>query len=84
MLCAIHHKALDQGPIVLDESMWLRVSEAVNGSEIIGRRFWDFTGKQIVLPIVKGNYLGEEIVRWHTKGVFRGGEGRTAISDSTI
>ena len=52
--------------------MWLRVSEAVNGSEIIGRRFWDFAGKQIVLPIVKGNYLGEGIVRWHTKEVFRG------------
>ncbi|HBB2738198.1 TPA: restriction endonuclease, partial [Escherichia coli] len=29
----------------LDESMRVQVSEAVNGSGIVGRLFWDFQGK---------------------------------------
>jgi putative restriction endonuclease len=55
-LCAIHHKAFDKGSIGLDESMRVLVSEAVNGNGIVGLLFWDFVGKQIALPLVKGNY----------------------------
>ncbi|WP_407212215.1 phosphorothioated DNA-binding restriction endonuclease [Enterobacter hormaechei] len=71
-LCAIHHKAFDKGSIGLDESMRVLVSEAVNGSGIVGRLFWDFAGKQIALPMGKGNYPGEGFVEWHRREVFRG------------
>lgn len=71
-LCAIHHKAFDKGSIGLDESMRVMVSEAVNGSGIVGRLFWDFAGKQIALPMVKGNYPREGFVEWHRREVFRG------------
>jgi len=71
-LCAIHHKAFDKGSIGLDENMQVLVSEAVNGSGIVGRLFWDFAGKQIALPMVKGNYPREGFVEWHRKEVFRG------------
>lgn len=71
-LCAIHHKAFDKGSIGLDESMRVLVSEAVNGGGIVGRLFWDFAGKQIALPMVKGNYPREGFVEWHRREVFRG------------
>jgi len=73
-LCAIHHKAFDKGSIGLDESMRVLVSEAVNGNGngIVGRLFWDFAGKQIALPMVKGNYPGEGFVEWHRREVYRG------------
>ena len=70
-LCAIHHKAFDKGSIGLDENMRLLVSEAVNGNGIVGRLFWDFAGKQIALPMVKGIYPREGFVEWHRKEVFR-------------
>jgi len=71
-LCAIHHKAFDTGSIGLDDSMRVLVSEAVNGGGIVERLFWDFAGKQIALPMVKGNYPGEGFVEWHRREVFRG------------
>jgi len=71
-LCAIHHKAFDKGSIGLDENMQVLVSEAVNGSGIVGQLFWDFAGKQIALPMVKGNYPREGFVEWHRREVFRG------------
>lgn len=52
--------------------MQVLVSEAVNGSGIVGRLFWDFAGKQIALPMMKGNYPREGFVEWHRKEVFRG------------
>lgn len=70
-LCAIHHKAFDKGSIGLDESMRVLVSEAVNGNGVVGRLFWDFAGKQIALPMVKGNYPREGFVEWHRKEVFK-------------
>ena len=70
-LCAIHHKAFDMGSIGLDESMRVLVSEAVNGSGIVGRLFWDSAEKQIALPMVKGNYPREGFVEWHRKEVFK-------------
>lgn len=71
-LCAIHHKAFDKGSIGLDDSMRVLVSEAVNGSGIVGKLFWDFAGKQIALPMSKGNYPSEGFVDWHRREVFRG------------
>lgn len=71
-LCAIHHKAFDKGSIGLDESMRVQVSEAVNGSGIVGRLFWDFQGKSISLPQVKANYPQDAFVEWHRREVFRG------------
>lgn len=71
-LCAIHHKAFDKGSIGLDESMRVQVSEAVNGSGIVGRLFWDFQGKIISLPQVKAYYPQDEFVEWHRREVFRG------------
>ncbi|HEM6700146.1 TPA: HNH endonuclease [Citrobacter amalonaticus] len=70
-LCAIHHKAFDKGSIGLDESMLVQVSEAVNGSGIVGRLFWDFQGKIISLPQVKAYYPQDEFVDWHRREVFR-------------
>ncbi len=70
-LCAIHHKEFEKGSIGLDESMRVLVSEAVKGNGIVGRLFWDFAGKQIALPVVKGNYPREGLVEWHRKEVFR-------------
>ncbi|ELO0858041.1 MULTISPECIES: phosphorothioated DNA-binding restriction endonuclease [Citrobacter] len=70
-LCAIHHKAFDKGSIGLDESMRVQVSEAVNGSGIVGRLFWDFQGKIISLPQVKAYYPQDEFVDWHRREVFR-------------
>ncbi|HED3855287.1 HNH endonuclease [Enterobacter soli] len=70
-LCAIHHKAFDKGSIGLDESMRVLLSEAVNGNGIVGKLFGDFAGKQIVLPMMKGNYPREEFVEWHRREVFR-------------
>ncbi|NQF22900.1 HNH endonuclease, partial [Enterobacter hormaechei] len=32
----------------------------------------DFAGKQIALPMVKGNYPREVFVEWHHREVFRG------------
>lgn len=81
-LCAIHHKAFDKGSIGLDDSLRVLVSEAVNGNGngIVGRLFWDFAGKQIALPMVKGNYPGEGFVEWHRREVYRGEcEGRTRL-----
>ncbi|EFH6666405.1 HNH endonuclease, partial [Escherichia coli] len=72
-LCAIHHKAFDKGSIGLDESMRVQVSEAVNGSGIVGRLFWDFQGKSISLPQVKAYYPQDEFVEWHRREVFRRG-----------
>jgi putative restriction endonuclease len=69
-LCAIHHKAFDRGSIGLNENMQVLVSEAVNGSGIVGRLFWDFAGKSISLPIVKSNYPNEFFVEWHRREVF--------------
>lgn len=71
-LCAIHHKAFDKGSIGLDESMRVQVSEAVNGSGIVGRLFWDFQGKSISLPQVKAYYPQDKFVEWHRREVFRG------------
>ena len=70
-LCAIHHKAFDKGSIGLDENMRVQVSEAVNGSGIVGRLFWDFQGKIISLPQVKAYYPQDEFVDWHRREVFR-------------
>lgn len=70
-LCAIHHKAFEKGLIGLNESMQVLVSEAGNGSGIVGRLFWDFAGKQIALPMVKGNYLWVGFVEWHKREVFK-------------
>ncbi len=70
-LCAIHHKAFDKGSIGLDENMRVLVSEAVNGSSIVGRLFWDFAGKKIALPILKENYPREKFIEWHRREVFR-------------
>lgn len=52
--------------------MRVLVSEAVNGGGIVGWLFWDFAGKQITLPMVKGNYPKEGYVEWHRREVFRG------------
>lgn len=71
-LCAIHHKAFDKGSIGLDENMRLQVSEAVNGSGIVGRLFWDFQGKAISLPQTKALYPQEGFVEWHRREVFKG------------
>ncbi|MBM6607478.1 HNH endonuclease [Enterobacteriaceae bacterium RIT814] len=71
-LCAIHHKAFDKGSIGLDENMRVLVSAAVNGGEVVERLFWDFSGKPIALPGVKGNYPREGFVEWHRREVFRG------------
>lgn len=71
-LCAIHHKAFDKGSIGLDERMRVRVSPAVNGSSMVGRLFWDFSGKEIALPMIRENYPKEGFVEWHRKEVFRG------------
>ncbi len=38
--------------------MRVLVSEVVNGNGIVGRLFWDFAGKQIALPVVKGTIKG--------------------------
>jgi hypothetical protein len=56
--CAIHHKAFDKGSIGLDESMRVLVSRGGEWGGIVGQLFWDFAGKQIALPMVKGNYPG--------------------------
>ncbi|HCW7016906.1 TPA: HNH endonuclease [Citrobacter farmeri] len=71
-LCAIHHKAFDKGSIGLDENMRVQISEAVNGSGIVGRLFWDFQGKNISLPQIKAYYPQDEFVEWHRREVFRG------------
>ncbi len=52
----------------LDESMRVQVSEAVNGSRIVGRLFGIF-GKSISLPQVKAYYPQDEFVEWHRGGV---------------
>lgn len=70
-LCAIHHKAFDKGSIGLDENMRVQISEAVNGSGIVGRLFWDFQGKNISLPQIKAYYPQDEFVEWHRREVFR-------------
>lgn len=70
-LCAIHHKAFDKGSIGLDENMRVQISEAVNGSGIVGRLFWDFQGKVISLPQVKTYYPQEGFVDWHRREVFK-------------
>ncbi|EEV6982240.1 restriction endonuclease [Escherichia coli] len=53
--------------------MRVQVSEAVNGSGIVGRLFWDFQGKSISLPQVKAYYPQDEFVEWHRREVFRRG-----------
>ncbi|EWD41948.1 restriction endonuclease [Klebsiella pneumoniae] len=70
-LCAIHHKAFDKGSIGLDENMRVQISEAVNGSGIVSRLFWDFQGKVISLPQVKAHYPQEGFVDWHRREVFK-------------
>lgn len=42
--------------------MRVLVSEAVNGNGVVGLLFWDFVGKQIALPLVKG--IIRERVLW--------------------
>lgn len=69
-LCAIHHKAFDRGSIGLDENMRVLISEAVNGGGIVARLFRDFAGKQISLPMMKGNYPNETFLEWHRREVF--------------
>jgi putative restriction endonuclease len=51
--------------------MRVLLSEAVNGNGIVGKLFGDFAGKQIALPMMKGNYPREEFVEWHRREVFR-------------
>ena len=70
-LCAIHHKAFDKGSIGLDESMRVRISSAVNGSNIVSRLFWDFSGVQIHLPKNKEDYPQDKFIEWHQQEVFR-------------
>ena len=70
-LCAIHHKAFDKGSVGLDENMRVQISEAVNGSDIVGRLLWDFQGKVISLPQVKAHYPPEGFVDWHRREVLR-------------
>lgn len=70
-LCAIHHKAFDKGSIGLDENMRVVVSEAVNGSGIVERLFWDFAGERIVLPQIKKNYPEDRFIEWHRREVFK-------------
>ncbi|MDR6366902.1 putative restriction endonuclease [Enterobacter sp. SORGH_AS 287] len=57
--------------IGLDENMRVQDSEAVNGSGIVGRLFWDFQGKVISLPQVKAHYPQEGFVDWHRREVFK-------------
>lgn len=61
-LCAIHHKAFDKGSIGLDERMRVRISSAVNGSNIVSVLFWDFSGVQIHLPKNKEDYPQENLL----------------------
>lgn len=70
-LCAIHHKAFDKGSVGLDENMRVQISEAINGSDIVGRLLWDFQGKVISLPQVKAHYPPEGFVDWHRREVLR-------------
>ncbi|MEA3638231.1 HNH endonuclease, partial [Enterobacter hormaechei] len=48
------------------------VPGGVMGGGLVGGVFWDFAGKQIALPMVKGNYPKEGYVEWHRREVFRG------------
>jgi putative restriction endonuclease len=52
--------------------MRVLVSKGVNGNGIVGKLFWDFSGKQIGLPMLKGEYPHGGFVEWHRREVFRG------------
>ena len=45
------------GAIGLDCNLKIKVSSGVNGNHIVEKLFWDFDGKNILLPRMKSDYL---------------------------
>lgn len=70
-LCSLHHSAFDMGAIGLDSSLKIKVSSGVNGHQMVEKLFWDFEGKDILLPRVKEDYLHDRFIEWHLREVFR-------------
>lgn len=70
-LCSLHHSAFDMGAIGLDSSLKIKVSSGVNGHKMVEKLFWDFEGKDILLPRVKDDYLHDRFIEWHLREVFR-------------
>ncbi|PXZ03687.1 hypothetical protein DKK70_15830 [Gilliamella apicola] len=71
-LCSLHHSAFDMGAIGLDCNLKIKVSSGVNGNQIVEKLFWDFDGKNILLPRMKSDYLHDRFIEWHVREVFRG------------
>ena len=70
-LCSLHHSAFDMGAIGLDCNLKIKVSSGVNGNHIVEKLFWDFDGKNILLPRMKNDYLHDRFIEWHVREVFR-------------
>lgn len=70
-LCSLHHSAFDMGVIGLDSSLKIKISNGINGNQIVERLFWDFEGKDIKRPRSKEDHLHDRFVEWHLREVFR-------------
>ena len=57
--------------IGLDSSLKIKISNGINGNQIVERLFWDFDGKDIKQPRSKEDHLHDRFVEWHLREVFR-------------
>lgn len=70
-LCSLHHSAFDMRAIGLDSYLKMKISSGVNGHQMVEKLFWDFEGKNILLPRIKEDYFHDRFVEWHLREVFR-------------
>ncbi len=71
-LCTIHHKALDNGAISVDDDMKVMVSDQINGDKAsCERNFHRFSGREIHLPRKSAHHPASEYLRWHRDRLFK-------------
>ncbi|WP_197019055.1 phosphorothioated DNA-binding restriction endonuclease [Thioalkalivibrio sp. HK1] len=81
-LCTIHHRALDNGAIGIDEGMRVMVSDHVNGDrDSCERYFHRFRGKEIHLPYNADDRPDPDHLEWHLDRVFRSRRRRPLASE---
>ena len=81
-LCTIHHKALDNGAIGIDDGMRVMVSDLVNGDrDSCERYFHRFRGKEIQLPHNTDDRPDPDHLEWHLDRVFRSRRRRPLASE---
>ena len=50
------------GAIGVDCNLKIKVSSGVNENHIVEKLFWDFDGKNILLPRMKSDYLHDRFI----------------------